>query len=647
MKTLPIENMLYMLYNPGGLPWRVWVSVTFAALFLCAGGVGAQGIFSIHSFDGADGSTPEAPLTVGTDGFLYGTTPGGGDFGDGTIFRMSPGGAMEVLHSFQDTDNDGAFQYSGVALGPDGNFYGTTYYGGVNGNGSIFQITPGGSYSTIHSFSVTDAQNNYENLDGAVPYAGLVYDATTGEFYGTTTQGGAYGYGTVFSVTTGGSLSTMYSFSNGVVVTSPDGDGNSPEAVLAIGPDGALYGTTNGGGTYEAGTAFRITTGSAFSTIHVFTQGLDGGAPSGLTLGPDNNFYGTAENGGQYDDGCVIQMTTAGTVNTLYSFTNGDDGGFPEGGVIFGPGGALYGTTSDEGTGGNAAGTVFSISPSGGALATLYTFGNVWGNGAYPDPTLVGLPNGSGGMTLYGVTFYGGADNYGTLFAVSPTATSLAKPFPGVYVGLLVDGGSYITISLSASGKFTGKVIIAGVSYPFKGRFSSMGAWQGTVYGNLISLQLGGQGAAAGGYFITGLVSQTALTAWHTAYSRAAAAPETGAYTLQLTPYTSGATIPQSPGTATLKVSATGSIHLAGKLPGGTSFSALATIVGDADSGDQCIIYSIIDYKDASPRGARGYLIGSITFPSGVATGALLWIKPAQTKGPYPAAINTDVNISP
>jgi len=637
-----------------GFSWRT--GIAFIALLLCAGRAEAQGIDSIHSFDefdsngdNGDGGVPEAPLTAGTDGYLYGTTSAGGEFGDGTIFQMSTNGSTHVLHSFQDTDN-GFFQYSGLALGPDGNFYGTTYYGGANGNGSIYQITPGGTYTTTYSFTpLSSPLAGSANSDGAVPYAGLVYDAGTGLFYGTTTQGGAYGYGTVFSVTPGtvGTLNPMYSFSNGVVVTSPNGDGNSPEAVLAIGPDGALYGTTYGGGSYDAGTAFRITTGSSFSTIHVFTQGLDGGAPSGLTLGSDDNFYGTATNGGQNNNGCVFQMTTSGSVNTLYSFTNGDDGGFPLGGVIFGPGGQLYGTTSDEGAGGNAAGTVFSMPPAVSTPWTIYTFGDVWTEGAYPSPSLVNGPVGPGGESVYGVTTNGGQNGTGTVFGVSLAVT----PFPGTYDGLFNDGSGYISITLSANGKFTGKVIVGAASHSLKGRFNSGGAWQGSSSGHAVAVSLllaAGQAGEPGSYSITGLANGTAFTAWHAVYGKGEVAAETGKDFLQFTATSAAAGIPQVPGNVTLTVHSTGSAHLSGKLPDGTAFGASAAIVGGGAGGaDQCLIYSIVDCKHATPRGARGFVVGAITFPAGVVTGPLNWIKPAQTTGPFPAAIDTGLAISP
>lgn len=139
-----------------------------------------------------DGYAPEAGLVQATDGNFYGTTYRGGAYGYGTVFKITPGGTLTTLHSFDSTD--GANPYlGGLVQATDGNFYGTTYFGGTNNDGTIFKITSGGTLTTLHSFPYTD---------GVLPI-GRLLPATNGTFYGTTTYGGANGHGTVFSISVG------------------------------------------------------------------------------------------------------------------------------------------------------------------------------------------------------------------------------------------------------------------------------------------------------------------------------------------------------------------------------------------------------------------------------------------------------------
>jgi len=237
-----------------------------------------------------DGASPYAGLAQGTDGNFYGTTFIGGAYGSyGTVFKITPRGKLTTLHSFDGTDGD---QPAGLVLAIDGNFYGTTEFGGANSNGTVFKITSSGALTTLHSFDRTD---------GAGPYdAGLV-QATDGNFYGTTYQGGADDYGTVFKITPRGKLTTLHSFSNA--------DGSFPRAGLVQGTDGNFYGTTQEGGAVGScgdgcGTVFRITPGGTLTTLHSFDL-TDGEYPlAGLVQGTNGTFYGTADCGGAYGPGC-------------------------------------------------------------------------------------------------------------------------------------------------------------------------------------------------------------------------------------------------------------------------------------------------------------------------------------------------------
>ena len=202
----------------------------------------AQSLTTLYSFAGSDGALPEAGLVRGSDGNFYGTTYFGGTNGDGTVFKITPSGTLTTLYSF--AGSDGVDPVAGLVQGIDGNFYGTTYQGGANGEGAVFKITPSGTLTTLYGFA---------GSDGEFPYAGLV-QGSDGNFYGTTVFGGAdcldLGCGTVFQITPSGTLTTLYNFAGS--------DGVAPYAGLVQGSDGNFYGTTQQGGANNVGTVFRL-----------------------------------------------------------------------------------------------------------------------------------------------------------------------------------------------------------------------------------------------------------------------------------------------------------------------------------------------------------------------------------------------------
>jgi uncharacterized repeat protein (TIGR03803 family) len=371
------------------------------ALALCAAAAiasPAQTFTMLHSFDGADGGGPYAGLVQATDGDLYGTTSvGGANYGAGTVFKITPGGKLTMLHSFDGTD--GAYPGAGLVQSTNragnGDFYGTTEQGGANGYGTVFKITPDGRLTTLHGFDGTD---------GAYPYAGLV-QTTDGNFYGTTEYAGAYNYGTVFKIAPDGRLTTLHSFGGAQ-------DGAYPFAGLIQSTnraaDGNLYGTTDDGGAGGHGTVFKITLSGKLTTLHSF-NGADGGYPrAALVLATDGNFYGTTEygeyNGGRYY-GTVFKITPGGKLTTLHTF-DGKDGANPYAGLIQASDGNFYGTTLNGGS--NGDGAIFKITP-GGRLTTLYSFEHTQ---AYPFAGLVQATDGS----FYGTTYEGGTNNCGGFF---------------------------------------------------------------------------------------------------------------------------------------------------------------------------------------------------------------------------------------
>jgi uncharacterized repeat protein (TIGR03803 family) len=387
-----------------------WVSSAGAALTLFT-------LTNLYSFSGGpDGANPNA-LVPGANGLFYGTTQNGGTNGYGTIFQLqlAPNGAPTNLYSFTGA-GDGAFPVAGLVPGADGNFYGTASVGGTGGDwGTIFKITPGGTFSSIYSFTGV--------ADGGFPYAELA-QGTDGNFYGTTLEGGiSKGWGTVFEITPDGLLNSLHSFTGGA-------DGGSPEAALVQGVDGRLYGTTSEGGT-GSGTVFAISTNGALVTLYSFTGDSDGGFPyAGVIQAGDRNLYGTTAYGGQYGNGTIFKITTNGALTTLYSFTGGSDGSSPVAALIQASDGNLYGTTAYGGGAYGGDGTVFQITTNG-TLTTLGWFNGA--NGANPQAPLVeGMDD-----NLYGVAQNGGPSDNGVIFRL--TVPSLV-PTPALKATLLPNG---------------------------------------------------------------------------------------------------------------------------------------------------------------------------------------------------------------
>lgn len=328
--------------------------------------------------------------------------------------RASSAQAFTTLAYFNQTN--GYFPSAAMIQGFDGNMYGTTVEGGSAGSGlgTLFTITTGGQLTTLYSFC---AQTNCG--DGLYPHSALVQDQS-GNFWGTT-QGSApsYGFGTVFKVTTSGILTTMHSF---------DGtDGEQPQAGLTLGSDGNFYGTTSAGGANNGGTVFKITPTGTLTTLHNFNFS-DGNYPvAGLVQATNGAFYGTTLFSGPNGGGTVFKITASGSFTTLYNFcskSNCADGEFPGGTLIQAAGGNLYGTTSSggvvSGCNNSNCGTIFKITPTG-TLTTLYSFCTESNclDGGQP---VAGVVQGTDGL-FYGVTTYGGANNDGTVFKI----TSLGK----------------------------------------------------------------------------------------------------------------------------------------------------------------------------------------------------------------------------
>jgi len=301
-----------------------------------------------------DGNGPAAALVQAADGNFYGATGFGGTFGDGTVFRITAGGNLTTLHTFDGTD--GNDPNSRLFQAGDGNFYGTTAFGGnlskcnvFGGCGTVFRITPSGALNTLYNFC-----SHTGCTDGAVPFLGLAHGGD-GNFYGATFGGGDGNGGTIFKISPQGALTTLVSF---CAFYYPFCNGRDALS-LVQGTDGNFYGMT----LAAPGTVFKVTPDGALTTIYSFCAKIacaDGSTPRGaLNLGSDGNFYGTTQYGGTSNQGTVFKITPSGVLTTLHSF-HGWDGRYPIGGVSQAPNGAFYGTTTSGGSGGE--GTIYRLS---------------------------------------------------------------------------------------------------------------------------------------------------------------------------------------------------------------------------------------------------------------------------------------------
>jgi uncharacterized repeat protein (TIGR03803 family) len=450
-------------------PLKYYFMILALGLGLAPALTPGQSVTTIYSFTGTNGGYPVTGLALGPDGNLYGTTEDGGSDGYGTVFGVTTNGTLTMLVSFDGTN--GLAPFAGLTLGPDGNFYGTTR-NGDGGYGTVFRVTTNGTLTTLTTLvSLTNGFN---------PEAALTL-GPDGNFYGSTYYNEIDDDGTLFRVTTNGVLTTLVEFTAA--------DGAYPEAALTLGPDGNFYGSTAGGGSGDYvpgsdgyGTVFRVTTGGTLTTLVSFNDTNGADPEASLTLGSDGNFYGTTAFGGASAGqestgfGTVFRVTTNGTLTTLVSF-NGANGANPIGGLTLGPDGNLYGTTEYGGSGGD--GTAFGVTTNG-TLTTLVNFNG--SNGANPWAGLTLGPDGK----FYGTTQIGGNGGHGVVFRLSVPSSGI----PSAY-----------TVSVICSPTNAGTFAGAGSFSP--GTVQTVTAATASAY-NFVDWSLGGE--------VVGLSSNLTLT---------------------------------------------------------------------------------------------------------------------------------------
>jgi uncharacterized repeat protein (TIGR03803 family) len=347
----------------------------------------------LHTFEiGGDTVNTEGfgatSLLEASDGNFYGVCLNGGQYGNGTIFKLTKAGTYTLLYTFPTDYAHGNDVVSGVIpnsliQGADGALYGTALSGGPNINGhysvgTLFRITLDGTFRVIHTFPSSPAGATLGNPEGADPIS--LVQGTDGNFYGTTvysafTGGGttATGNGTIFSVTPDGTLTTLHNFA-------ADGsEGINPYGPLTAGPDGSFYGTTAAYGIVGSpafndktfyGNFYKISSTGNFQVLYTFTGGTDGASPGpDLTLGSDGKFYGSTRYAGNttgcsQTSGCgvIYQMLPSGTENVVHSFLGGTDGGVPFGPMVQLNDGSFFGTVvGDYAGGGMSPGGAYNL----------------------------------------------------------------------------------------------------------------------------------------------------------------------------------------------------------------------------------------------------------------------------------------------
>ena len=426
-----------------------WLCVGVACASLMTTGVTAQSatLTVLASFAGTNGSSPwPGPIIQGSDGNFYGTTLYGGastnqgplgGVGYGTVFRVTPDGVLTCLASFMGTN--GINPTAGLVEGIDGDFYGSTWYGGAYNLGTLFRVATNGLLTTLVSFDGTN---------GAWPRASMVR-GRDGAMYGTARRGGVSyndpravspyglppGNGCIFKLTTNGDFSLLYSFT-------PDTEGSEPMTSLTLARDGNFYGIAHGGSN-GWDLVFKMTLQGALSPVADLNPALGSAGFANLIEGRDGWFYAMAQSGTNPSGG-ILRVSASGVQQNLVLFTNYEVAGRSFGAPVEGTDGCIYGVLSGDSPWPNYnSGSVFQLAPSG-TLTTICQFG--FTNGAWPTGGMIQGKDGA----FYGTTMYGGAytnqigANCGTVYRLNiPSAAAPKLSTPS-------RSGDNVTLSWSA-----------------------------------------------------------------------------------------------------------------------------------------------------------------------------------------------------
>lgn len=645
------------------------------ALSLASFASSAPTFTKLHTFssiidkpDDSDGANPNGSLVLWGN-TLYGTTELGGTGGDGTVFSVQiDGTGFTVLHQFtatyETTNSDGASPGASLTLSGD-TLYGSTQGGGAFGDGTLFAIgTDGTDFRVLHTF--TEANFLGYNADGTGPWAELTVSNDT--LYGTTRYGGSGGQGVVFSVKSDGSgFTTLHSF-EAMGLSSQNTGGSQPNGALLL-TNGVLYGTTSTGGPAGNGTLFAVNTdGTGYRVLHSFSvttsdgENSDGASPWGGMVLSGETLYGSAYLGGAADGGVVFAVNTNGTdYNVVQNFSSHDSGGTGPHGDLVLLGSTLYGCA--QGDGPSSYGTVFSVNTDGSGFKVLYGFSTVDAHYNNLDGS-----NPCGGLAytngvFYGATEQGSTNNSGTLYSLKAggATNSTSNPFAAVagsYNGLFYPtneiteqsaGFLTATISGKSQGSYSGLLSLEGGRYSFSGAFDVSG-------NSLISVKRPGKttvmlslhlNVSAPDNLLSGSVSAASWIAPLRA-DRAVFNPATkpatiyqGKFTLLIPPAPDAPlSSPGGYGYAILSINSGGITLFSGTLPDGTAIGPLSVPI--AHDGSVPLYVSLY--------AGKGSLLGWLDFsnqPPQTVTGWLNWIKPVSTaKTLYPAGFGNLVTIA-
>lgn len=606
----------------------------------------------------AVGTVSSAPLALGADGKLYGSTRETTTNSHGAIFSATTAGTLTKLADF---DGASGSDPNGLMLASDGNFYGTTNSGGANNRGTIVRYSAANGIEKLFDFS---------DASGHSPEARLV-EGRDGALYGTAPGGGSKGFGTVFRITTGGEFKVLANFSKT--------NGRLPVGPLALGADGNFYGLTYAGGAiinnipFDNGVVYRITPAgklTALSTLNALTGGFPKG---GFVVGPGGNLYATALIGGGAKGagiGTVIKVTTKGVVSVLKIFDGVTSGLFPASTPSVGPDGNLYGSSIS---------TVFRLVTNNAApVATDDTLvlpvirANVRRNdtdangdpirivsvtdGAHgsvaieADGTLTYVPDGT--FTTTDSFTYTIADPLGGTDTATVNVSLPLSPITaglGAYAGMLDLGGTprgYCGIVVSAGGAFTGGIYLDGVKTPLLlTKFTAAGTFQKTIArpgrsSLVVSLTLDpGRNQITGTVDDGTTVFAVNLVRTFPAFATTRTTDRAGRYTALLTLTATGmAGEPQGTGFATITISTLGAVKIIGRTGDGATFSFGTRISHD----DRFPLYATL-------YSGKGYLAGLIDVlekPGSDANGILAWRKFPISTGLYTAGFNTQLNLT-
>jgi len=490
------------------------LGAVLAVTLLVAPQAQGQTITTVYGFPGTPGpyNPNDEAIALGRDGELYLFAQGGdGNAVNctitycGELFQISTSGTVTDLYDLSNNSCPGSFcgygAYGGLTLGSDGNFYGSTYYGGTNGYGTVFKVTPAGVATALYNFTGAS--------DGSSPYAAPI-QASNGTFYGTTTSA-VVTDSTAYSVTSAGVFKTLHTF------TGPDGQ--NVYAPLVQGTNGNFYGGTAAGGTNNDGVIFEMTPSGTVTVLHNFA-GTDGSNVSyPLIQASDGNFYGTTYYGGTDGYGVVFRITPSGTYTVLHNLNGTTDGMNPAFALVQATDGKLYGVTSNIGVG--YEGSVFSITLSG-TFTNIYSFTGSTDGGAPLSPMIQHTDG-----LLYGTTEIGGDTNCYSVVGIN--GQYVIVPGCGELYSLNIGAKAFIKLS-STSGKVGSQVGIFGQGFSSSSvvKFNGVAATTTTLSGTTYITATVPAGATDG--YVTVTTGTTTLTSTakytvHNSWASGAAIP--------------------------------------------------------------------------------------------------------------------------